>query len=140
MINIREINKTTDTSTSKTRKTSGAGESFSSYLQGLNKSENKSVSATSGITSADAIFAAQLVNDEEGKARRNQAIKRGYTLLDKLEEIRDALLLGYISKDKLIEISRFVKDSRNVSDDEQLNEIISEIELRIEVELAKLTR
>ena len=101
MINIREINKTTDTSTSKTRKTSGAGESFSSYLQGLNKSENKSVSATSGITSADAIFAAQLVNDEEGKARRKQAIKRGYTLLDKLEEIRDALLLGYISKDKL---------------------------------------
>ena len=140
MLNIREVNKTSDTSTSKSRKIGGSGENFSDYLQGLTKPENKSISATTGITSADAIFAAQLVDDEETKARRKQAIKRGYSLLEKLEEIRDALLLGYISKDKLIEISRFVKESKNITNDEQLDEIIVEIELRIEVELAKLTR
>ncbi|MBQ8436596.1 MAG: flagellar assembly protein FliX [Alphaproteobacteria bacterium] len=48
--------------------------------------------------------------------------------------------MGYIAREKLIEISRFVKDNKNITDDAQLNEIISEIELRIEVELAKLTR
>ena len=140
MLNIREINKANETTSSKVRKSGGSGESFSSYLQGLNKQENKSVSASAGIASADAIFATQIVNDEEGRARKKQAVKRGYSLLEKLEEIRDALLLGYISKDKLIEISRFVKDNKNITDDEQLNEIIAEIELRIEVELAKLTR
>ena len=139
-MNIREINKANETTSSKVRKSGGSGESFSSYLQGLNKPENKSVSASAGIASADAIFATQIVNDEEGRARKKQAVKRGYSLLEKLEEIRDALLLGYISKDKLIEISRFVKDNKNITDDEQLNEIIAEIELRIEVELAKLTR
>ena len=80
------------------------------------------------------------MSDEEGLARRRQVLKRGYSLLEKLEEIRDALLMGYISKDKLIEISRFVKENKNATDDEKLNEIIEEIELRIEVELAKLTR
>ena len=140
MLNIREINKANEATSSKVRKTGGNGESFSSYLQGLNKPESKSVSATAGIAGADAIFATQVINDEEGRARKRQAVKRGYSLLEKLEEIRDALLLGYISKDKLIEISRFVKDNKNITDDEQLNEIVTEIELRIEVELAKLTR
>ena len=71
---------------------------------------------------------------------RRQAVKRGFSLLEKLEEIRDALLLGYISKDRLIEISRFVKERKTDAEDEGLNGIIAEIELRVEVELAKLTR
>ena len=61
-------------------------------------------------------------------------MKRGQTLLEKLEEIRDGLLMGYISRDRLIEISRQVKDNRYQSDDPRLQEILSEIELRVEVE------
>lgn len=140
MWNIREIGKTTEAATTKTRKIGSNGENFSDYLQEMSKPENKSVSTTIGVTGAEAIFAAQVVNDEEGKARKKQAVKRGFSLIEKLEEIRDALLLGYIAREKLIEISRFVKDNKNITDDAQLNEIISEIELRIEVELAKLTR
>ena len=67
-------------------------------------------------------------------------MKRGQTLLEKLEEIRDGLLMGYISRDRLIEISRQVKDNRYQSDDPRLQEILSEIELRVEVELAKLMK
>ena len=140
MINISDINKTTESTASKTRKTSTGGESFSSYLQNVKKNESQSVSASSGVFSADAIFATQSISDEEGRARRRQTLKRGFALIEKLEEIRDALLMGYISKDKLIEISRFVKESKNPTDDPYLNELIAEIELRVEVELAKLTR
>ena len=60
--------------------------------------------------------------------------------VEKLEEIRDGLLMGYISRDRLIEISRQVKDNRYQSDDPRLQEILSEIELRVEVELAKLMK
>ena len=67
-------------------------------------------------------------------------MKRGQTLLEKLEEIRDGLLMGYISRDRLIEISRQVKDNRYQSDDPRLQETLSEIELRVEVELAKLMK
>ena len=139
MLNVREVNKTTELSAGKTKKT-GSGESFASYLQGVSKQENRAVSAAAGIAVTDAIFAAQMINDEERRERRRQAVKRGFTLLEKLEEIRDALLLGYISKDRLIEISRFVKERKTNAEDEGLNGIIAEIELRVEVELAKLTR
>ena len=60
--------------------------------------------------------------------------------MEKLEEIRDGLLAGQISKDKLIEISRMVKENRPPAQDPVLQEILDEIELRVEVELAKLTR
>ena len=60
--------------------------------------------------------------------------------LDKLEEIRDALLTGYIATDKLIDISRMVKEKQAETSDPKLQEIMAEIELRVEVELAKLTK
>lgn len=74
------------------------------------------------------------------KEVRKKLIKRGQTLLEKLEEIRDGLLMGYISRDRLIEISRLVKDNRYQSEDPRLQEILGEIELRVEVELAKLMK
>ena len=48
-------------------------------------------------------------------------------------------MVGYISKDELISIARMVKEKQQESSDEKLQEIMAEIELRVEVELAKLT-
>lgn len=96
--------------------------------------------ARPGISVSDAIFAAQMVSGEEEREKRRQMLRRGDTLLEKLEEIRDGLLLGYISKDKLIEISRYVKETKINTADEKLAELIGEIELRVEVELAKLMK
>ena len=108
--------------------------------EGFLREKNKEVQATAALTSADAIFAAQSVSDEEERQIRKKLIKKGSTLLDNLEEIRDGLLRGEISKDRLIEISRLVKQKDVSSADEKLQEIMQEIELRVEVELAKLMR
>lgn len=139
MIKINDINKTTDINTSKGVKKTSGGESFSAYLNETMSTKSQQVSGTSGVSVADAIFAAQMVNGEEEREIRKKLIKRGYTLLEKLEEIRDALLLGYMSKDKLIETARMVKEHQAESSDPKLQEIMAEIELRVEVELAKLT-
>lgn len=139
MIKVNDINKTNDVSPGKNiRKTSG-GESFSAYLNETMSTKSQQVGGTSGVSVADAIFAAQMVNGEEEREIRKKLIKRGYSLLEKLEEIRDALLLGYMSKDKLIETARMVKEHQAESSDPKLQEIMAEIELRVEVELAKLT-
>ena len=130
MIKVDDVNKVKDLGTSKTRKASG-GESFSAYLSETMKPKSAPVGG---------VLAAQMVNGEEEKERRKLLVKRGQTLLEKLEEIRDGLLMGYISRDRLIEISRQVKDNRYQSDDPRLQEILSEIELRVEVELAKLMK
>ena len=139
MINVTNINKTKDISTAKAKKTSG-GDSFSSYLQSNLKVSSPQVTAGGAISVTEAIFAAQTVDGEEERQIRKKLCKRASGLLEKLEEIRDGLLAGQISKDKLIEISRMVKENRPPAQDPALQEILDEIELRVEVELAKLTR
>ena len=140
MIKVNDINKAGDLgASSKAKKTSG-GDSFSLYLKETMKPSSSPVGGSAGISVSDAIFAAQMVSGEEEREKRRQMLRRGDTLLEKLEEIRDGLLLGYISKDKLIEISRYVKETKINTADEKLAELIGEIELRVVVELAKLMK
>ncbi len=139
MINVSEVNKAKDLNLSKSKKVSGGGD-FSAYLKETMGEKPQAVSATGGISVADAIFAAQTVDDAVEREARKRLVKRGKTLIEKLEEIRDALLIGAIAKDKLIEISRMVKEQKVSCEDARLAEIISEIELRVEVELAKLMK
>lgn len=140
MIKIDDIRKTGELAQGKSIRKTDSGESFASYLRGTTAAETNEVQPTSAMTSADAIFAAQSINDEEERQIRRKLVKKGNTLLDNLEEIRQGLLSGEISKDRLIEISRLVKQKDIASEDKKLQEIMQEIELRVEVELAKLTR
>ena len=140
MFKINDINKSENISGNKNIKKTTGGTSFAEYLNNISNNKTQQVSGTSGISVTDAIFAAQMVNDEEERQIRQKLVKRGFSLLEKLEEIRDAILLGYISKEKLIEISRMIKEYQVESNDPKLQEIMSDIELRVEVELAKLTK
>ncbi|MBQ8661680.1 MAG: flagellar assembly protein FliX [Alphaproteobacteria bacterium] len=140
MLKVNDINKTNELSQGKAVKKSGGGESFSAYLSETMKSASKPVGSASGISVADAIFATQMVNNEEEREIRKKLVKRGQNLIEKLEEIRDGLLIGYISKEELINISRILKENQIASSDPRLQELMAEIELRVEVELAKLTK
>ena len=139
MMQVSNINKVKETTTTKsTRKSSGAD--FSSYLRDVVAPSSETISGAGSVTVTDAIFAAQMIGEEEEKELRRQQIKRGQTLLEKLEEIRDGLLRGYLSKESLMNTARFVHEHKFEAQDERLNEIIEEIELRVEVELAKLMK
>ena len=140
VIKVNDINKAGDLGASSKAKKASGGDSFSLYLKETMKPSSSPVGGSAGISVSDAIFAAQMVNGEEEREKRRQMLRRGDTLLEKLEEIRDGLLLGYISKDKLIEISRYVRETKINTADEKLAELIGEIELRVEVELAKLMK
>lgn len=139
MFKVSDVNKNKELSSTKSAKKVG-GESFSSYLSESVKSESAQVSQMSNISVADAIFATQMVNGEEEREIKKKLLKKANTFIDKLEEIRDGLLVGHISKDKLIDISRMVKERQVETSDERLKSIMEEIELRVEVELAKLMR
>ncbi len=141
MIKVGDINKSKETSSSgKLSRGSGSGASFASYLNNVSAPKAQGVSGAAGVSVTDAILSTQMVGSEEEKEIKKQLVKRGSSLLQKLEEIRDGLLFGEISKERLIEISRFVKDKKFRTEDARLQEIIEEIELRVEVEIAKLTR
>ncbi|MBE6454105.1 MAG: hypothetical protein E7017_04385 [Alphaproteobacteria bacterium] len=140
MFRIDDIRKSAELAKGKSTRKVSTGESFSEYLKMSSAQEGNNIQNTTAMTSADAIFAAQMVDGEEERQKKQKLLKRSYGLLDRLEEIRDGLLLGSISKDKLIEISRMVKNKNIKCDDEKLREIMEEIELRVEVELAKIMR
>ncbi len=65
---------------------------------------------------------------------------RGVEILDRLEEIRRGLLLGAVPKERLGELARMVREKRERGADPVISRLLDEIELRAEVELAKLSR
>jgi class II flagellar assembly regulator FliX len=85
----------------------------------------------------DGLFQLQEVPD--GLAQRRRAVQRGSTLLDRLDELRLALLGGALSPGQISELQRAVASERGRIDDPRLLTVLDEIDLRARVELAKLT-
>ena len=127
-------------STRKNGRVSSAGGDFASFLEGTEETSPSSVGAATGVAGLDALLAAQTVGDalqDGGKKRR--AAAHGNDILDKLEDLRMAILTGKVSKAKLIELARMLRDQRETGLDDELNRILDDIELRAQVELAKLS-
>lgn len=102
--------------------------------------EVHAVETASGVASVDAIFVAQAVGDADEREARQRLIQRGEDILDKLEEIRHGLLLGVVPREKLEALAHSVRARRENCPDPRLAALLDEIELRAEVELAKLSR
>ncbi len=121
----------------KKEKSSASAEQFSLTEEISSAAVNSPAAANiNPVGSIDAILAVQTISQEEEKASRN--ILRGKDLLNSLGEIRNAMLTGKISVHTVENIINRVKEEREIISDPALNEILDEIEVRVEVELAKL--
>lgn len=133
--------------TEKTKKTSSSSASkgvFSSNLSAMMGAEHTndaaSIDSTNAINDISSILAAQDVSGNlEGESRKRN-IKRGENLLDNLDEIRMGLLTGSIPKERLITIAQQLRNKRDKGCDATLSGILDDIELRVEVEIAKLSK
>ena len=119
----------------------GNGGEFARHLKGSVASSGASASAeAASINSVDSIFAIQETDDPTQRRGKRLGSQYGGDLLDHLEELRRDLLLGATDIEKLASIAQKMRSNRRQSHDVKLNEIIDEIELRAEVEIAKLSR
>ena len=127
--------------TSGTKKSSSSNKSdgadFSQYVQG-GASETASTSATQSIASLDALLAAQEVEDPTKKAAKKRAYLRSNDILDKLEQIRIKMLCGNLTVGHMIDVADVVASHRDRIDDPKLTAIMDEIDLRAQVEIAKM--
>jgi len=116
------------------------GSLFASMLSVADSVENvRSAVPVSPLEGPDTIVATQTIEDAAARRARNmKAAKKGENLLDKLEKIRTALLCGTISNSSIIALSQALREKREPDIDPKLSTILDEIELRVEVELAKL--
>ena len=64
--------------------------------------------------------------------------QRAMGLIDELEKIRNALTLGNITVGHLLNIADVVASHRERIDDPQMTAILDEIDLRAQIEIAKM--
>lgn len=130
-------------SRSKKSKKSAAsrGAEFAEQLREAAGAEEPSgVLETQAVAGVESILAVQATGDATEERQRRLAREYGEDILDKLDQIRADLLAGAIPKERLANIAQLMRAQKRRTDDPRLNEIIEEIELRAEVEIAKLTR
>lgn len=77
--------------------------------------------------------------DVDGHAgRRRAALRRGDALLRRLESLRTEILGGGIAPQRLQALAQALREERAASGDGEIEAVLAEIELRVEVEIAKL--
>jgi hypothetical protein len=100
--------------------------------------KTSAASAAVPLTSLDALIAVQ--GEGDVTERRRRSVKRGRDLLDALDQLKAGLLSGKVGGSQLQRLARELGAQKQASGDAGLDEVIGHIELRAQVELAKLGR
>ena len=88
------------------------------------------------IGGIDALIALQ--GEDDPAERRRRAVKRGRIALDALDELKIEVLGGTLGPSTLARLKSATADLRDASGDDRLDAVLAEIELRVEVEIAKM--
>jgi hypothetical protein len=119
------------------RKSSADSSAFSGALDETAPTHSAArTAATSPLAPVNALLSLQEVPDSTQS--RSKGLKRAEEMLDVLEEVRKGLLLGSIPISKLRGLADLARNQRGKTEDPKLNAVLADIELRAEVELAKL--
>ncbi|AWN41874.1 flagellar assembly protein FliX [Methylobacterium durans] len=95
--------------------------------------------ATTTLAGLDAVLMLQNGEESPGDRRRRFA-RRGHDLLDGLDRLKAAILMGRVPAHELQVVARRLSERASLSGDPRLDTLMAEIELRAAVELAKLGR
>ena len=126
--------------TSRPNAAAGKGDIFAQHLkEAASTLAAQRISESAAAQPVGSILAVQETPDSTQGRSRGLAMPYGGDLLDHLEDLRRDLLTGAIAKEKLSGLAQKMRAHRRQTDDPRLNAIIDEIELRAEVEIAKMT-
>jgi hypothetical protein len=89
------------------------------------------------IGGIDALVALQGL--EDATERRRRAVTKGRRALDALDEIKLGLIGGTLDVSVLNRLKALAEELKNPSGDPGLDGVLAEIELRVAVEIAKMT-
>lgn len=117
------------------RRSDAAGGRFT-VVDGGESGSAASTAAARSVEATSPLLALQELPDPLSGRRR--AVRRGHTLLDQLEQIRIGLIDGIIPVGRLDRLMHLVRNAREELLDPEVEAVLDEIELRAQVELAKL--
>jgi len=128
---------TVGTPASSTRRTSSSG--FSLPEDAASTSETRATMAPKATANIDALIALQGI-EEDLAERRRRSVARGKGALDVLDDLKIGLLSGNLDLSTVARLRDAAANLKSSSGDPGLDSVLSEIELRVEVELAKAGR
>ena len=118
---------------SSVRRTSSGGFSLPDTASATDTRATVAPKAAAGI---DALLALQGI-EEDPVERRKRSVQRGKRALDVLDDLKISLLAGKFDPAAVGRLREAASNLRSPSGDPGLDTVLAEIELRVEVELAK---
>jgi hypothetical protein len=115
------------------RRTSSS--SFALPEESAAASETRAATAPKAAANIDALLAMQGIEDPT--ERRKRSVQRGRGALDVLDDLKIGLLSGNFDTSTVSRLRDAAANLKSSSGDPGLDVVLSEIELRVEVELAK---
>jgi hypothetical protein len=112
---------------------------FAEHLCGVADDAGVGIDQTM-VFSVGSVLPAQEVSGATDEPARARARRYGEDILDRLDELHLAILTGAVPAERLVRLAQMLRAKHGQVDDLRLRSIIEEIELRAEVEIAKLTR
>src|SRR6266478_232136 len=125
---------TLGTPSANVRKTSSTG--FSLPDDAAATQESRAAVAPKAAANIDALLALQGI-EEDPAERRKRSVQRGKGALDVLDDLKIALLSGNFDASTMNRLRDAAANLKSSSGDPGLDSVLSEIQLRVEVELAQ---
>jgi hypothetical protein len=121
--------------TAATKRTSSSGFALPDQ-ESAAAPETRAASAPKAAANIDALLALQGI-EEDPTERRKRSVQRGRGALDVLDDLKIGLLSGNFDASTVSRLRDAAANLKSSSGDPGLDAVLSEIELRVEVELAK---
>lgn len=123
---------------SGSRSTRGAGKTGREFkLPAADTAKQRAeIAAPASVSSMDVIVALQSVAGPDEERRR--AVESGVQILDLLDQLKVGLLSGEVRSGDLQTLKRVVEQQQKIDNHPELSDVLTQIDLRARVELAKL--
>lgn len=121
----------------KSGKTSQAGGRFGDFVASAPQTAAPAAS-THSIAHVDTLLAVQAAEDPAQGASRKRMRQRAGVILEELDTLRMAMLTGDLTVGHMIDVADVVASHREKITDPALTALMDEIDLRAQVELAKM--
>ena len=117
----------------------GGDGTFDSMIHKAEETESQSpVARAASVGALDSLLALQEADGSTSEESNRKARKRASDLMEHLEKVRIGLLTGELPKNVLSQLAHTISTHRDKVMDPRLAEILDEVDLRAQVELAKL--
>lgn len=121
----------------KSSKTAKGDSHFGDFVT-TGPASNEGVKTTQSIGSVDSLLALQGADDPTAQSSKKRMKQRAGVILGELEKLRVAMLTGNVTVGHMIDIADVIASHREKIIDPGLTAIMDEIDLRAQVELAKM--